>query len=104
VHQLVRIGQEAVTNALRHADPTSILIRLHYFGNALNLSVRDDGRGFQPSIVYEAMRGHFGIPMMEERARKLGGTLRVESVIGRGTEVIVSVPFQMQALAAGAQA
>lgn len=104
VHQLVRIGQEAVSNALRHANPRSILIRLHYVGNALNLSVKDDGRGFQTSITHDALRGHFGIPMMEERARKLGGTLRVDSVVGRGTEIVVSVPFQMPAMAAGVQA
>jgi ligand-binding sensor domain-containing protein/signal transduction histidine kinase len=104
VHQLVCIGQEAVTNALRHAEPNHIEIRLHYQPCALSLSVKDDGRGFQSAAASEVMRGHFGIPVMEERARKLGGTFRVESAAGCGTEIVVSVPFQMPALVAGVHA
>lgn len=104
VHHLVRIGQEAVTNAIRHGNPNRIFIRLHYQRNALHFSVKDDGDGFQTSIVSEALRGHFGIPMMEERARKLGGTLHVESSTGYGTEIVVNVPFHLPPLAAGVQA
>ncbi len=104
VHQLVCIGQEAVINALRHAEPNRISIRLHYQNGALSLSVKDDGRGFQPSAASEVMKGHFGIPVMEERARKLGGTLRVETATGRGTEIVVNVPFQVSALATGVRA
>lgn len=104
VHHLVRIGQEAVTNAIRHGNPNRIFIRLHYQRNALYFSVKDDGDGFQPSLAAEALRGHFGIPMMEERARKLGGTLRVESAAGLGTEIVVNIPFHLPPLAAGVQA
>jgi DNA-binding NarL/FixJ family response regulator/anti-sigma regulatory factor (Ser/Thr protein kinase) len=49
VHHLVCIGQEAVSNAIRHAQPSSIAIRLKYESDALNLSIRDDGRGFYTS-------------------------------------------------------
>ncbi|MGB9291248.1 MAG: two-component regulator propeller domain-containing protein [Terracidiphilus sp.] len=104
VHQLVCIGQEAVTNALRHADPNRIDILLHYQLGALMLSVKDDGCGFRLETTSEALKGHFGIPVMEERARKLGGTLKVETAMGRGTEIVVSVPFQTSVLAAGAHA
>ena len=104
VHQLVRIGQEAVSNALRHAEPNRIDILLDYQRNALCLSVRDDGRGFQPAAAAEIMKGHFGIPVMEERARKLGGTLRVDTAMGHGTEIVVNIPFQMSAVATGAEA
>lgn len=104
VHHLVRIGQEAVTNAVRHGNPNRIFIRLHYQRNALRFSVKDDGNGFQPSTGSEVLRGHFGIPMMEERARKLGGTLRVESASGLGTEIVVNIPFHLAPLAAGVQA
>jgi two-component sensor histidine kinase len=93
VHHLVCIGQEAVSNAIRHAHPSYITIHLKYESEALNLSIRDDGQGFYASDRTTARRGHFGIPVMEERARKLGGTLRLQTSAGVGTEVTVRVPF-----------
>jgi signal transduction histidine kinase len=93
VHHLVCIGQEAVSNAIRHAHPSSITIHLKYESDALNLSIRDDGRGFYASDRSTSRRGHFGIPVMEERARKLGGTLRLQTAVGAGTEVTVRVSF-----------
>lgn len=92
VHHLVCIGQEAVTNAIRHAHPTSILVHIKYDPLALYLSVRDDGRGFQPDRG-PSRHGHFGIAVMEERARKLGGSFRIQEASGSGTEVMVKVPF-----------
>jgi signal transduction histidine kinase len=91
VHHLARIGQEAVRNALRHALAESVHIRLIYEADALRLSIRDDGRGFQVDEA-AARTGHFGIAVMQERARKLGGTLRLHSDIS-GTEVEATVPF-----------
>ena len=96
VHHLVCIGQEAVTNALRHAVPSVISVHLQYHVDSLSLSVKDDGRGFRASDKLTALYGHFGIPVMEERARKLGGSLRVETSAGNGTEILVHVPFRMQ--------
>jgi signal transduction histidine kinase/ligand-binding sensor domain-containing protein len=96
VHHLVCIGQEAVTNALRHAVPNIISVHLQYHTDWLSLSVKDDGRGFRASDKLAATHGHFGIPVMEERARKLGGSLRVETSAGNGTEILVHIPFQMQ--------
>lgn len=93
VHHLVCIGQEAVTNAIRHAHSSKIHIRVRYDADSLSLSVRDDGCGFLPSDS-TTRAGHFGIPVMEERARKLGGTLRFNTSPGTGTEVAVSVRFQ----------
>jgi signal transduction histidine kinase len=93
VHHLVCIGQEAVTNAIRHARSSKIKVRLRYEADSLSLSVRDNGCGFLPSDS-ATRAGHFGIPVMEERARKLGGTLRFNTSMGSGTEVAVTVPFQ----------
>jgi hypothetical protein len=98
VHHLVCIGQEAITNAIRHARPSNITVRLKYDSDALNLSIRDDGRGFQSSDRSASRRGHFGIPVMEERTRKLGGTFRLQSNVGTGTEVNVWVPFNAMQL------
>ncbi|QHS50863.1 histidine kinase [Edaphobacter sp. 12200R-103] len=98
VHHLVCIGQEAITNAIRHARPSNITVRLKYDSDALNLSIRDDGRGFQSSERSPSRHGHFGIPVMEERTRKLGGIFRLQSNIGGGTEVCVWVPFNAMQL------
>jgi signal transduction histidine kinase len=91
VHHLARIGQEAVRNALRHARAESVHIRLVYEADALCLSIRDDGRGFHVDEA-AARTGHFGIAVMQERARKVGGALRLHSD-SSGTEVEANVPF-----------
>ncbi len=93
VHHLVCIGQEAVSNAIRHANPSRILILLKYEADSLSLSIYDDGRGFQNSEANGSHRGHFGIPVMEERARKIGGTFRLQTSAEAGTEVTVKVSF-----------
>jgi signal transduction histidine kinase/ligand-binding sensor domain-containing protein len=87
--QLFRIAQEAVTNAVRHGDPSSIDLSVLYEGDRVRLSVVDDGRGF---VACEDMRRrrereHFGILTMRERAERIGGELRIESEPGRGTTV-----------------
>jgi signal transduction histidine kinase len=91
VHHLARIAQEAVRNALRHALAKSIRIQLIYEADALRLLIRDDGRGFHLDEA-TARTGHFGIAVMQERARKLGGTLHLHSD-NAGTEVETTVPF-----------
>jgi ligand-binding sensor domain-containing protein/signal transduction histidine kinase len=90
VHHLVCIGQEAVSNAMRHAAPSHIAVHLRYEADALNLTIRDDGSGFRGD---SSKVGHFGIPVMEERARKVGGILRLQSSLDEGTEVSVKVAF-----------
>ena len=93
VHQLVCIGQEAVSNAIRHAHASRIAVHLRYAADALTLTVQDDGLGFQNAGRTASLNGHFGISVMEERARKLGGTMRLQSSVGAGTEVTVRVGF-----------
>jgi signal transduction histidine kinase len=93
VHHLVCIGQEAVTNAVRHADPSHIAVHLKYEQDALRLCVRDDGRGYQAPNRAAARNGHFGIAVMKERSEKLGGTFRIQPLAGSGTEVTVQVSF-----------
>ncbi|MES2220916.1 MAG: sensor histidine kinase [Acidobacteriota bacterium] len=93
VHHLVCIGQEAVTNAMRHAEPNHIVVHLKYEVDALSLCIQDDGCGFHLPHKASARPGHFGIAVMEERARKLGGTFRLQTSQGMGTEVAVKVSF-----------
>ena len=90
VHHLTCICQEAVTNAIRHAAPKSIQIILEYQSTSISLSVKDDGRGFR--ITNASTPGHFGLSVMEERAKKLGGNLQILSSPEAGTEVLIEVP------------
>jgi signal transduction histidine kinase len=89
--QVFRIAQEALQNALRHAEAEHIEVRLEGNGNGrLVLSVADDGRGFDPAR--RAVRGRrLGLTSMEERAEELGGTLAIDSTVGGGTRVRLEV-------------
>jgi signal transduction histidine kinase/ligand-binding sensor domain-containing protein len=92
VHHLVCIGQEALTNALRHASAQTVKIRIAYNDDGVSMAVSDDGRGFLPSDEVHPIFGHFGLAVMRERARKMGGNVKIHSAPGAGTEVLVSVP------------
>ncbi len=85
---LLRIAQEAVTNAMRHAHPHRIAMELRYETDSIRLRVSDDGSGFVPGAVRD-QSGHFGLRGMEERARQIGAELRVESSAGSGTTVTI---------------
>jgi signal transduction histidine kinase len=93
---LFRIGQEALTNALKHAQAGRLDIHLRFSEAALELEVQDDGRGFHADGPVPA--GHFGIVGMRERAAKVGGTLSVASAPGRGTTVVATVSRRAAAL------
>src|SRR5919109_863839 len=84
--QVFRIAQEALQNALRHADAGRIEVRLEDGGGRLALSVADDGRGFDADAP--GVRGRrLGLTSMEERAAELGGRLAISSRAGEGTTV-----------------
>jgi prepilin-type processing-associated H-X9-DG protein len=89
---LLRIGQEALTNAVRHAQAQRIEMNLAFGDGHVRLSVRDDGRGFHGESAEVSPAAHFGLAGIRERVRHLGGELRLRSGAGQGTEVIVDVP------------
>ena len=84
--EVLRIAQEALQNALRHADADHVAIRLHAENGGLLLEVEDDGAGFEPSAPDLRSR-RLGLTSMEERARRLGGRLAIRSAPGAGTTV-----------------
>ena len=88
----MRIAQEAVANALKHAKARNISVELEGMNHALRLRVKDDGEGFEPSPL-STLAGHYGILGMRERAERLGGTFDLESGPGAGTLVEVTVPL-----------
>jgi signal transduction histidine kinase len=89
--QVLRIAQEALGNALRHAGADEIDVRLHSSDGVLVLTVSDDGCGFDPTGP-EVRGQRLGLTSMEERATELGGNLRVTSTLGEGTTVRLEVP------------
>jgi len=87
-----RIVSEALTNIARHAQANHAWVRLACENDRLEIEVRDDGRGFDLTAD-EPESGHYGLLGMRERARLAGGTLAVESAIGQGTTVRLSMPL-----------
>jgi ligand-binding sensor domain-containing protein/signal transduction histidine kinase len=90
---LLRIGQEAVNNAVKHAQAERIYVNLIFDARRVQLSVRDDGRGFDNQAAGNGQSGHFGLIGMRERAKQIGGTLSIHSTAGAGTEVVADVPI-----------
>ena len=89
--QLFLIGREAVMNALRHSQATTIDVEVEYMRDLLRLSVRDNGCGIEPEAVQQLGNSHWGLRGMCERAENIGAQLDVWSSSGAGTEVRVAV-------------
>jgi signal transduction histidine kinase len=89
---LYRIAQEALTNVRRHAAAKQVAIRLVTLPNRAELTVEDDGSGFDPMRVPE---GRYGLIGLNERAKLMGGTLQVTSRPGAGTRLHVVVPLEL---------
>ena len=94
VHHLRMIAQEAVTNALKHAQASHITIRLHGLDDRVRLEVSDDGRGFDPQAGTQGKPGHFGCMGIRERCQKTGAEVCWHSEPGRGTTMTVELIFQ----------
>lgn len=94
---LFRVAQEALNNVAKHAQATSVLVRLAGRGPMLVLHVADDGRGFDPRAVVPS--GGSGIGGMRERLRLYGGTLELRASPGEGTRLRAALPWQPAALA-----
>ena len=90
---LLRIGQEAINNVVKHAQAERISINLVFDARRVQLSIRDNGRGFDNQEAGNGRAGHFGLIGMRERAEQIGGTLSIHSAAGSGTEVVADVPI-----------
>lgn len=90
---LYRIVQEGLTNVVRHADATNVVIELEPRENIIYLKIEDDGRGFTPSQAAPTKGDrHLGLISMSERAELIGGKLEIYSAMGAGTTIEVRVP------------
>jgi len=82
-----RIAQEALNNAINHAEASQIDIALVEEPEYVELRIRDDGRGFDPRAIRD---GHLGVSIMSERAVQVGANLQVHSEPNKGTEIILT--------------
>ena len=97
-HTILRIIRELTVNAIRHGAATEIKVAGSVENGRLNVSVRDDGAGFDPSSAPGVEQGHFGIEGIRERISAFKGTLRIDSAPGHGTKAVVSleIPHETQ--------
>lgn len=89
--ETLQIAREAISNSLRHGAASQITVRLHLGEEEICLLVQDNGGGFEPGR--EPGGGH-GLGNMRARADRLGGNLRIESALGKGTRVIFTLPMR----------
>jgi len=88
---LLHIGQEALTNALKHARATRFQARLNFDSDAVSLELRDNGDGFNFDGVNG---GGMGLIGMQERADQIGATVQISSKPGAGTRIVAVLPYQ----------
>ncbi len=91
-HELLMILREALYNAVLHGKPSKIDVRLAFARSNLTLEVRDDGVGFDLEAIAPNQNHHYGLVGMRERAQSVGGRFRLQSALGKGTEVQIQIP------------
>ncbi len=99
-YNLLRISQEAVTNAVKHSACNLIEVCLDVQPNMLHLSIKDDGVGLSNDEEGTAPAGHYGLIGMRERASQIGAQFQIESEAGNGTLVTVTLPLGLSRAAA----
>jgi len=92
--QLLRITQEALTNVRRHALATKVEVKLENTTQAVEMIVRDNGQGFTLLDQKKPPPGYHGLNIIKERAEGLGGTVKISTAPGEGTEIRVSLPAE----------
>lgn len=90
--QVLRIVQESLTNALKHAQPSRVQVCLEETPTAIRLTVSDDGCGFDASAIPGPEAGHFGLSSIRERIQRLDGLLHIETPEAGGTIIVAQIP------------
>jgi signal transduction histidine kinase len=94
-HDILMVAREAVYNAVKHAQPNQVYVKVEFDDASIRMSVLDDGCGFDPDDAATASAGeHFGLIGMRERTARLGGRFEIRSAPGAGTELSISVPVR----------
>jgi len=91
---LYRVAQEALTNVARHAQASSVRVKIQKLDGAICLKIKDDGKGFQEERVLHAKKSkRLGLLGMRERLEMVGGKFSIKSAPGKGTAVIAQIPL-----------
>ncbi len=93
-HVVLMVAREAVSNAVRHAQPHAVRVSVHFADGSVRLQVADDGRGFDVEKAFTADAGHFGLVGMRERVEGVGGRFEVKTSPGHGTALSIEVPVR----------
>jgi len=89
---LLHIIQEALVNIRKHAEARRVEVLVSFAADEMLLIISDDGRGFDVWLAPGAEEKHFGLSIMRERAEQVGGQMELRSVVGNGTQVLISIP------------
>jgi len=93
--EIARIGNEAISNAFRHAKADSIEVLVVYTGSRLSVTIADDGVGIASNVLQSGRDGHFGLTGMRERAKRIKAEFSVASRQGSGTTINLTIPAQL---------
>lgn len=91
---ILRIGQEAMTNIAKHSGATEAWAELDYANSQLSLRIRDNGKGFTPNVSNSSPENHYGLLGMKERAHRINGKLEIHSELDSGTTVHLLTPTE----------
>ena len=90
---MLRVIQEALANAHKHAQANKVCVVMTCDDMQATITVMDDGCGFNPEAVPADGYNHFGLLFMRERMAQIGGSLTIHSRLGGGTQVTIQVPI-----------
>jgi signal transduction histidine kinase len=92
--QVLRVIQEALTNARRHGGAHNVKVVIEQLDSQARIWITDDGSGFTPGAAGQGRGDHFGLAFMSDRMRQIGGSVQIESRHGAGTVVKLDVPVR----------
>lgn len=95
---ILRVGQEAITNTVKHSGATHLILELEFSSDNVFLTIKDNGNGFTPDNCLGPNNGHFGLLGMSERAKRLGGNISITSAPGLGTTIRMEIPISETAV------
>jgi signal transduction histidine kinase len=93
-HDVLMVAREGLHNAVHHAQPSEVIIQLHFEAGSMRVEIADDGCGFDARALSTDAAMRFGLVGMRERIAYLGGQLDVKSAPGSGTKLSVQVPLR----------
>ena len=91
--QLLAVIKESITNIVKHAEATEIVITASPAQDAFQITIDDNGKGFDTAAISFSATGHYGLTGMKERMRRIDGLFQIESEPGHGTRVILTFPL-----------